>query len=117
MDSRRQRYQGRNLVGKWISADGGTGYDFKDDFSIIITSVGEKPSQLTTSLRVAKVLAKLQISESGGKVTWDYKITNDTLDLTTPDGRARKLKKTTYNLATSKAPDSVHESGASACKG
>ena len=83
------------LLGKWISADGGNGYNFKDDFSVIITSVGEDTPSNYNITEGGNGSGKVQIAESGSVVTWDYKITNDTLDMTTPDGRARKLRKTT----------------------
>ena len=83
------------LLGKWISADGGNGYNFKDDYSVIVTAVGEDTPSNYNITDGGKGSGKVQIAESGSVVTWDYKITNDTLDMTTPDGRARKLKKTT----------------------
>jgi hypothetical protein len=36
---------------------------------------------------------KVQITEGTGSTTWDYKIDSGVLNLTTPDGRAKKLKK------------------------
>ena len=84
-----------SLLGKWISADGASGYNFKDDYSVVITSVGEDTPSNYNITDGGKGSGKVQIAESGGVVTWDYKITNDTLDMTTPDGRARKFKKTT----------------------
>lgn len=83
------------LLGKWISADGGSGYNFKDDFSIVINTVGNDTNSVYNIASGGQGSGKVEIKESSGKVTWDYKITGETLDLTTPEGRAKKLKKTT----------------------
>jgi hypothetical protein len=82
------------LIGKWISADGGVGYDFKDDFNVTVTAVGEDVKSSYNITVGGKGSGKVEIMESGAKVVWDYKITDDRLELTTPEGRSRRLKKT-----------------------
>ncbi len=83
------------LLGKWITADGGSGYEFKDDFSVIITSVGDDTPSTYNIASGGQGSGKVEILENKAKVTWDYKVTGESLDLTTPEGRAKKLKKTT----------------------
>jgi hypothetical protein len=83
------------LLGKWTTADGGSGYNFKDDFTVVIASVGDDTNSIYNIASGGQGSGKVEIKESSGKVTWDYTITGDTLSLTTPEGRAKKLKKTT----------------------
>jgi hypothetical protein len=82
------------LIGKWISADGGSGYDFKDDFSVVVTNVGAETKGNYNIVEGGKGSGKVEIAEGTGKVVWDYKITDDRIELTTPDGRARRMRKT-----------------------
>ncbi len=84
-----------SLLGKWITADGGSGYNFKDDFSVVIASVGDDTNSIYNIASGGQGSGKIEIKESSGKVTWDYKVTGDALDMTTPEGRSKKLKKTT----------------------
>lgn len=81
------------LIGKWSTADGGSAYDFKDDFSVIITNVGSTAPSVYNIASGGSGSGKVEITEDGKKVTWDYKITADVLDMTTPEGRAKKLRK------------------------
>ncbi|MCL5996689.1 MAG: hypothetical protein M1546_11635 [Chloroflexi bacterium] len=83
------------LIGKWISADGGSGYDFKDDFSVIVSNVGSETKSTYNIVEGGQGSGKIEIGESAGKVVWDYKITDDLIELTTPDGRSRRMRKTT----------------------
>ena len=83
------------LLGKWITADGGNGYNFKDDFSVVVTSVGEDTPSSYNIVSGGNGTGKVQIAEGGNAVVWDYKVANDTLNMTTPDGRSKKLRKTT----------------------
>ena len=83
------------LLGKWTTADGGSGYTFKDDFSVVIASVGDDTNSIYNIASGGQGSGKIEIKESSGKVTWDYKVTGETLDMTTPEGRSKKLKKTT----------------------
>ncbi|HEY3288814.1 MAG TPA: hypothetical protein VGK87_01670 [Anaerolineae bacterium] len=83
------------LLGKWITADGGSGYNFKDDFTVVILSVGDDTNSIYNIVSGGNGTGKVEVKESSGKVTWDYKITGESMDLTTPEGRAKKLKKTT----------------------
>lgn len=83
------------LLGKWISADGGSSYDFKDDFSVIATVVGGTATTNYNITEGGSGSGKIEIGEDGGKVTtWNYKIDGDRIELTTPDGRARRMRKT-----------------------
>ncbi|MCL4505381.1 MAG: hypothetical protein M1434_14000 [Chloroflexi bacterium] len=82
-----------SLLGKWSTADGASAYSFKDDFSVIITAVGADTTSHYNITSGGNGAGKVEIDESGAKVTWDYKITGDVLDLTTPEGRAKKLRK------------------------
>jgi len=82
------------LLGKWISADGGNGYNFKDDFSVVVTIVGADTASSYNIVEGGNGTGKVQIAEGGSTVVWDYKIANDTLDMTTPEVRSRKLRKT-----------------------
>jgi hypothetical protein len=82
------------LIGKWISADGGSGYDFKDDFSVVVTNVGAETKGNYNIVEGGKGSGKVEIAEGTGKVVWDYKITDDRIELTTADGRARRMRKT-----------------------
>jgi hypothetical protein len=83
-----------DLIGSWYTADGGSGYDFKDDFSVSITNVGAVTQGSYNILEGGNGSGKIQIGDSSGSTTWNYKITDKTnIDLTTDDGRAKKLKK------------------------
>ncbi len=81
------------LIGKWSTADGGTAYDFKPDFSVTLTVIGSSTPSHYNIVSGGNGSGKIEIDETGGKVTWDYKITGDVLDLSTPEGRAKKLRK------------------------
>jgi hypothetical protein len=82
------------LIGKWISADGGSSYDFKDDYTVSATIVGGSYTTQYNITEGGKGSGKVQIGESDGKVTtWDYKIDQDRIELNTPDGRARRMRK------------------------
>ena len=83
------------LVGKWISADGGSGYNFKDDFSVIVTVVGSDIPGSYNIVSGGQGSGKIEILEDGKKVTWDYKITDTKIDFSTPEGRSRKMSRTT----------------------
>lgn len=82
------------LMGKWITADGGSGYDFKDDFSVVITMVG---SQIQSSYNIVEGgngQGKVEIGEQSGVIVWTYKIDGGRMDLTADGGRAKKLTRT-----------------------
>ena len=82
------------LIGTWYTADGGSGYDFKDDFSVSITNVGAVTKGSYNITEGGNGTGKIQIGDASSSTTWDYKVIDKTnLDLTTPDGRAKKLKK------------------------
>ena len=83
-----------SLIGSWYTADGGSGYDFKDDFSVSITVVGSVTQGSYNIIEGGNGTGKVEIGDSSGSTTWNYKITDKTnIDLTTDDGRAKKLKK------------------------
>jgi hypothetical protein len=83
------------LLGKWISADGGSAYDFKDDFSVVVTNVGAQYNSTYNITEGGNGAGKITIGEEGGKsATWDYKITDNRLEMTTPEGRSRRMTKT-----------------------
>lgn len=82
------------LLGKWITADGGSGYDFKDDFSVVITMVG---SQIQSSYNIVEGgngQGKVEIGEQSGVIVWTYKIDGGRMDLAADGGRAKKLTRT-----------------------
>lgn len=82
------------LIGSWYTADGGSGYDFKDDFSVSITVVGSVTQGSYNIIEGGNGTGKVEIGDSTSSTTWNYKITDKTsIDLTTDDGRAKKLKK------------------------
>jgi hypothetical protein len=82
------------LLGKWVSADGGSSYDFKDDFSMTVQNVGSEYKSSYNIISGGNGTGKIEIGESNnGKTVWDYKITNDKIEFTTPEGRARKMSK------------------------
>jgi hypothetical protein len=83
------------LLGKWISADGGSGYDFKDDFSVVVTNVGAQYNATYNIVEGGNGAGKIAIGEDGGKsATWDYKITDNRLEMSTPEGRSRRMMRT-----------------------
>jgi hypothetical protein len=83
------------LLGKWVSADGGSSYDFKDDFNVTVQNVGSEFKSTYNILEGGNGSGKIEIGESGGgKTVWDYKITDVKIEFTTPEGRARKMTKT-----------------------
>ncbi len=83
-----------SLIGSWYTADGGSGYDFKDDFSVSITVVGSVTQGSYNIIEGGSGTGKVEIGDSTSSTTWNYKITDKTtIDLTTDDGRAKKLKK------------------------
>jgi hypothetical protein len=82
------------LLGKWISADGANGYEFKDDFTVISTLVGATTTSGYNIVSGGQGSGKVQIAENNQVVTWDYQITADKIAFTTPDGRSRKMTKT-----------------------
>ncbi len=81
-------------MGKWITADGGYSYDFKDDFTVVVTNVGAEIKEPYNIVEGGNGQGKIEIAENNAKVVWDYKISDTKLDMTTPDGRSRKLSKT-----------------------
>lgn len=81
------------LVGKWITADGGMEYTFKDDFMVTIVNVNATNSVAYDIREGGSGEGLVAIAEPSGNVIWTYKITGEQLDLTTPEGRAKKLKK------------------------
>jgi hypothetical protein len=83
-----------SLIGSWYTADGGSGYEFKDDFSVSITNVGSITKGTYNITEGGNGTGKVEISDGSTSTTWNYKITDKTsIDLTTDDGRAKKLKK------------------------
>ncbi len=83
------------LLGKWISADGGSAYDFKDDFNVVVTSVGAQYNATYNIVEGGNGAGKIAIGEDGGQVaTWDYKITDNRLEMSTPEGRSRRMMRT-----------------------
>jgi hypothetical protein len=82
------------LLGKWITADGGSGYDFKDDFSVVITMVGSEIRSSYNIVEGGDGQGKVEIGEQSGVIVWTYKIDGARMDLTADGGRAKKLTKT-----------------------
>ncbi len=82
------------LLGKWITADGGSGYDFKDDFSVVITMVGSEIQSSYNIVEGGNGQGKVEIGEQSGVIVWTYKIDGARLDFTAEGGRAKKLTKT-----------------------
>jgi hypothetical protein len=83
-----------SLIGQWYTSDGGSGYNFKDDFSVAITDVGSVTQGGYNITTGGNGSGSVEIGDTSGSTTWTYTVTNQTnLDLTTPDGRAKKLKK------------------------
>jgi hypothetical protein len=81
------------LIGKWVTADGGGVYEFKDDFTVSIQVVGAIVTVPYDIREGGKGEGKVAIAETAGNVIWTYKITGEKLDLTTPEGRAKRLSK------------------------
>jgi hypothetical protein len=81
------------LIGKWITADGGMEYTFKDDFTVTIVNVNATNSVAYDIREGGSGAGLVAIAEPNGNVIWTYKINGEQLDLTTPEGRAKKLKK------------------------
>ena len=82
------------ILGLWITADGGSGYEFKDDFSAVIQDVGSKSNGAYNIVSGGDGKGKIQITNGTGSTVWDYELTSDgVLKLTTPDGRAKNLRK------------------------
>lgn len=81
------------LIGKWITADGGMEYSFKDDFTVSIINVSGTTIVNYDIMEGGKGEGKVAIAEVAGNVIWTYKIDGTRLDLTTPEGRAKKLTK------------------------
>ncbi len=82
------------LLGKWITADGGSGYDFKDDFSVVITLVGSEIQSSYNIVEGGNGQGKVEIAEQSGVIVWSYKIDGARLDLAADGGRAKRLSKT-----------------------
>ncbi|MCS7062087.1 MAG: hypothetical protein RMN25_13110 [Anaerolineae bacterium] len=82
------------LLGKWITADGGSGYDFKDDFSVVVTMVGSEIQSAYNIIEGGNGQGKVEIGEQSGVIVWTYKIDGGRMDLTAEGGRAKKLTKT-----------------------
>jgi len=81
------------LLGKWITADGGSGYDFKDDFSVVITVVGSEIQSSYNIVEGGNGQGKVEIGEQSGVIVWTYKIDGARLDFTADGGRAKKLSR------------------------
>ena len=82
------------IVGNWSTADGGYAYDFKDDFSVTLTNVGSTSQGGYNIVSGGDGKGKIQITEGTGSTVWDYELgTDGVLRLTTPDGRAKNLRK------------------------
>lgn len=81
------------LLGKWITADGGSGYDFRDDFSVIITMVGSEIQSSYNILEGGNGQGKVEIGEQSGVIVWSYRIDGARMDFTADGGRAKRLSR------------------------
>ena len=82
------------LLGKWITADGGSGYDFKDDYSVVITMVGNQMQSSYNIVEGGSGQGKVEIGEQAGVIVWTYKIDGEKMEFTADGGRAKRLSKT-----------------------
>ena len=81
-----------SLIGSWTSADGFTIYDFKSDFSVDVTSVGATTTNSYNIVSGGNGNGKVQIGHGTTSSTYDYKVANGVLTLTSADGTSKILR-------------------------